>query len=120
MCVPASVMDMYAQNTYRNLSLSRIPSIFHVLDRLYWDCGKRSPRKLLAHPKTPIPGDLSTRLPRRLDQLELTYDLHSLSADRLIELLGPEFQALDHGGTASAPAAKAKPAKRRRIPVTVG
>jgi len=38
------------------------------------------------------PGDLRHRLPIRVRQLERTYDLFSLSADQLIELLGAEFR----------------------------
>jgi hypothetical protein len=38
------------------------------------------------------PGDLVHRFPIRIRQLEKTYDLVSLTADQLIELLGDEFQ----------------------------
>ena len=36
-------------------------------------------------------GDLTHRLPLRVRPLEMTYDLMSLTADQLIELLGAEF-----------------------------
>ena len=110
-------LDKFTELAFRRLSYTRLPNMPEVIDRIYFDVSKNQPRTGTAFGGSDT--DFGTRFPRRLDQLELTYDLHSLSADRLIELLGPEFQALDHGGTASAPAAKAKPAKRRRIPVTV-
>ncbi len=39
-----------------------------------------------------VPGDLRNRFPIRIRQLKKTYDLLSLNADQLIELLGDEFQ----------------------------
>ena len=36
-------------------------------------------------------GNLVHRLPNRIRQLEKTYDLHSLTADQLLSLLGEEF-----------------------------
>jgi hypothetical protein len=39
---------------------------------------------------------LVNRLPRRIQQLQRTYDLNVVDADRLIELLGPEFQAWEN------------------------
>ena len=116
---PVQQLDGYTESAFRSLAITRIGCIFEVLDRLYWD-PEIGGQRIGYGKATKTAANIDTRFPRRLDQLELTYDLHSLSADRLIKLLGPEFQALDHGGAASAPAAKAKPAKRRRIPVTVG
>ena len=37
------------------------------------------------------PGNLSHRRPMRIRQLEKTFDLMSLNADQLLELLGDEF-----------------------------
>lgn len=94
------VLDRYTEDLFRVLSITRLPAIFEVLDRIHWDEEAGRPRMNMAGPDT-FAGDLTHRLPRRLDQLTLTYDLHSLSADRLIDLLGPEFQRLDRGPQAS-------------------
>ena len=70
--------------------MTRIPCIFEVYDRLYWDDGRNRPRIGISGSK-PTPGNLSHRLPTRIRQLEKTFDLMSLNADQLLELLGDEF-----------------------------
>ena len=85
-----SVLDSLTSETLKRLFITRIPCIFEVLDRLYWDEAKKRPRPGAVSSK-PTPGNLSHRLPHRIAQLEKTYDLMSLNADQLLELLGPEF-----------------------------
>jgi len=87
---PINSLQSVVENTVRNLYLTRIPCIYMVLERLYLDpsTGKVKPRAIGPHV---FEGDLSYRLPRKLRQLEKTFDLHSLSADQLFELLGSEF-----------------------------
>jgi len=41
--------------------------------------------------ETVKPGDLRNRFPIKVRQLEKTYDLFTLNADQLIDLLGAEF-----------------------------
>jgi hypothetical protein len=90
---PVSVLDQYTELVFQSLYLTRIPSIFEVLDRLYWDEARGKPRIGVLDPRKAAPGDLRNRFPIRIRQLEKTYDLVSLNADQLIELLGEEFQA---------------------------
>lgn len=77
------------------LYLTRIPCIFEVIDRLYWDATRGRVRTGGLNPWPGSPGDLTNRLPLRIRQLEKTYDLVSLDADRLLELLGDEFPRHD-------------------------
>ena len=65
--------------------------MFEVLDRLYWDEDRGKARVGVVGQQV-RPGDLMHRFPLRIRQLERTYDLLSLNADQLIELLGDEFQ----------------------------
>lgn len=85
-----AVLDKLTTEVMKRLFLLRIPCIFEVLDRLYWD-----PRAGRARPgvtgSITRAGDLTRRFPTRIRQLEKTYDLAVLTADQLIELLGSEF-----------------------------
>ena len=74
----------------KRLFVTRLPCAFEVLDRLYWDEHKNRPRKGATSAK-PSPGNLAHRFPMRIRQLEKTFDLMSLNADQLLELLGEEF-----------------------------
>lgn len=85
-----STLDKWTTEVMKRLYLTRIPAIFEVLDRVYWDEGKGRPRRGLISPKESA-GDLTHRFPLRIRQLEKTYDLMSLTADQLLELLGDEF-----------------------------
>lgn len=85
-----STLDKLNTEVMKRLYLTRIPSIFEVLDRLYWDEKSKSPRKGITGNKIQA-GDLTHRLPIRIRQLEKTYDLQSLNAGQLLELLGDEF-----------------------------
>lgn len=85
-----SVLDHVTTESMKRLFMTRIPCIFEVLDRLYWDESRKQSRKGIVGSQ-PTSGNLSHRLPLRISQLEKTYDLMSLNADQLIELLGDEF-----------------------------
>jgi len=87
-------LDKFTQDIMKRLYLTRIDCIFEVLDRLYWDRQTNRPRKGVNSPGKITAGDLTHRFPTRIRQLEKTYDLMSLSADQLLELLGEEFSHL--------------------------
>lgn len=88
---PFSSLDQITDQVMKRLYLTRIPCIFEVLDRLYWDTGRQGPRRGIVDKQKIRPGDLVHRFPQRIRQLEKTYDLFSLTADQLLELLGEEF-----------------------------
>jgi hypothetical protein len=73
------------------LYMTRIPCFFEVLDRLYWDEKRGRARPGVTDFQKVTAGNLVHRLPIRIRQLEKTYDLHSLTADQLLSLLGDEF-----------------------------
>lgn len=85
-----SVLDHVTTDAMKRLFMTRIPCMFEILDRLYWDETRKRPRKGIVGSR-PTLGNLSHRLPLRISQLEKTYDLMSLTADQLIDLLGDEF-----------------------------
>ena len=87
-----SSLDTFSAEVIKRLYLTRIPCFFELLDRLYWDESKGRARPGATNSTKGTAGNLVHRLPVRIRQLEKTYDLHSLSADQLIELLGEEFQ----------------------------
>lgn len=85
-------LDKMTTEVFKKLFLTRIPCLFELLDRLYWDCANNRPAKGVVSPHKVSAGDLVHRLPTRIRQLEKTYDLHSLEANQLLEILGDEFQ----------------------------
>lgn len=88
---PLHSLDKFTEEVFKRLHLTRIKCVFEVLDWLYWDREKGRPRRgVLTRNKT-SPGNLITRFPTRIRQLERTYDLHCLSACQLLGLLGEEF-----------------------------
>lgn len=89
---PFESVDTLTDKLMKNLQLTRIPCIFEVIDRIYWDDKTNGRRKGLLHSSKVTAGDLTHRFPTRISQLELTYDLASLTADQLVALLGDEFQ----------------------------
>ena len=95
MTAPVSSLDQVTNRVMSRLFLTRIPCIFEALDRLYWDEERGKARAGIVDQKVVKPGDLRHRLPIRVRQLERTYDLFSLTADQLVELLGAEFQQRD-------------------------
>ena len=90
-----SVLDKFSSEVMKRLYLTRIPCFFEVLDRIYWEPELGRSRKGVVDAVRVTAGDLSHRLPLRIRQLEKTYDLQSLTADALIELLGDEFRFND-------------------------
>lgn len=87
-----SSLDKFTSEVIKRLYLTRIPCFFEVLDRLYWDDSIGRARPGVTNFTKVTAGNLAHRLPVRIRQLEKTYDLQSLTADQLIELLGEEFQ----------------------------
>lgn len=87
---PISTLDKVTTEVTKRLYLTRIPCMFEVLDRLYWDPKRQGPRKGIT-PNTARRGDLPHRFPARIQQLEKTFDLQSVTATQLVELLGDEF-----------------------------
>jgi hypothetical protein len=85
-------LDQVTVEIMKRLYLTRIPCIFEVLERLYWDDERGRARPGIVTRASVKPGDLIHRFPIRIRQLEMTYDLQSLSADKLIQLLGDEFR----------------------------
>lgn len=83
-------LDGVTTEVMKRLFLTRIPCMFEVIERLYWDEVRRKPRSGISGNR-PTAGNLRHRLPLRISQLEKTYDLMSLTADQLIDLLGDEF-----------------------------
>jgi len=89
---PLSTLDKMTSEVFKRLYLIRIRCIFEVLERLYWDPQRSKPRSGVVDSRTAKRGDLTHRLPIRIRQLEMTYDLLELNADQLLELLGDEFR----------------------------
>lgn len=88
-----SSLDKITTEVLKRLYLTRIPCIFEVLERLYWDPERRRPRAGITGNKVTA-GNLTHRLPLRISQLEKNYDLVDLNAEQLIELLGDEFSCI--------------------------
>lgn len=87
---PLSSLDAVTTEVMKRLYLTRIPCIFEVLDTLYWDAERSAPRRGITR-ALPTRGNLRHRLPIRIQQLEKTFDLQSVTATQLIGLLGDEF-----------------------------
>ncbi len=83
-------MDSATAEVMQRLYQSKIRCIFDVVDRLYWDVLQKRPKFGIPSQKA-TGGDLRHRLPVRIVHLEKTYDLMSLIANQLLELLGEEF-----------------------------
>lgn len=89
---PPSSLGKITEDVMRRLYLTRIGAIWEVMERLYYDPVRGRPKIGLTNTANPRAGDLLNRLPRRIRQLERTYDLQSLNADQLLDLLGDEFR----------------------------
>ena len=89
--VPLPQLDKVTEEVFKRLFLTRIPCVFEVLQRLYWDKKNGRARRGIVSPQKVKAGNLYHRFPIRIQQLERTYDLVSLTADQLIDLLGDEF-----------------------------
>jgi hypothetical protein len=86
---PIDSLDRVTKAIMEKLYLIRIPHIFEVLDRIYWNPNTNKVRKNIT--SVTREGNLTKRLPDVIKQIEVTYDLQSLNADQLIGLLGEEF-----------------------------
>lgn len=90
--VPLATLDKATVEIMKRLYLVRIPCLFEVVDRIYWDGNRGRIRSGMVNPSARITaGDLTNRFHMRIRQLEMTYDLQSLNADQLTTLLGDEF-----------------------------
>lgn len=89
---PISTLERVTELVMQRLYFTRIPCFFEVLDSLYWDPTRKRCRVGIVDPRKVVAGDLLHRLPTRIQQLQKTYDLQSLTANQLLELLGEEFQ----------------------------
>ena len=85
-------LDKMTTEVFKSLYLTRIPCLFELLDRLYWDSANGRPARGIVSPGKVSAGDLIHRFPTRIRQLEKTYDLQTLDANQLLEILGDEFQ----------------------------
>ena len=85
-------LDKMTTEVLKSLYLTRIPCLFELLDRLYWDSANGRPARGIVSPSKVSAGDLIHRFPTRIRQLEKTYDLQTLDANQLLEILGDEFQ----------------------------
>ena len=89
---PLHSITRAVQEVSTRLYLLRIGGLPDLLDRLYWDQERGRAKPGIADHRVTKPGDLATRLPTRVRQLEMTYDLVDLTADQLLNLLGDEFR----------------------------
>lgn len=78
------------EQTISRLFLMRIPAVSELVEQLYFDVNKQSPKRGI-FPKVTKAGDLRNRFPTRIKQLQLNYDIAGLDAGQLLTLLGPEF-----------------------------
>lgn len=86
---PAKPGDFVEQLCSRQERITN-PAIIEVANRLYLDPATGRPKRGSA-PNSPKPGTLR-RYTSTLDQLDLTYDLYSMTADDLIAVLPREFE----------------------------
>jgi len=89
---PFHTMPKVVSEISGRLALTRIKALPYLLDTLYWDPKTRRQKPGAVDPRTVREGDLMHRLPARVKQLEMTYDLVDLTADQLLNLLGDEFR----------------------------
>jgi hypothetical protein len=92
--LPVSTHGELTEQVMGRLYLVRPPAVQALIDRLYFDPIRgRAKRGII--PTKAKPGDLRNRLPVRLRQLLVTYDVAGMECDDLLELLGDEFKAWD-------------------------
>jgi len=80
--------DSITDEIIKRLSRIRIPCMFEVLDRVYWD---ETTQKLRKHAGSWGRRGNLRRFLRVIEHLEKTYDLQILDATQFINLLGDEF-----------------------------
>jgi hypothetical protein len=85
---PSSLTDWEEQFAAR-IQISKSPNIATALFRLYWDSSSEAPKRGAAA-NARKPGTLR-RFIDLMQQLDLTYDLSSISTDAILELLPKEF-----------------------------
>ena len=85
---PSSPGDYAEQLASRQERITN-PAIIEAANRLYYDQERQLPKRGAAA-NWPKPGSLR-RFGDLLNQLDLTYDLYSLSADDLLDILPEEF-----------------------------
>ena len=88
---PLSMLGKAVEETIKKLFVTRFAGVFEAIELLYWDPTAGRPKKNL----TPIPpraGDLKSRFPARLRQLQRTYDVAVMSGTQIVTLLGREFE----------------------------
>lgn len=91
---PVSGIDKVSEKVMERLFLTRIKGIYDALDKLYWDTSRGAPKRGLSDYSLVKRGDLMHRLPRKIQQLEMTFDLQDLDCDQLLNILGDEFRGL--------------------------
>jgi len=89
---PFHTMPKVVSEISGRVSLTRVKALPSLLDKLYWDSKAKRQKPGAVSPQVVTPGDLMHRLPTRIKQLEMTYDLVDLTADQLLNLLGDEFK----------------------------
>lgn len=85
---PSSLTD-WEEQTASRYQISSNPGIAEALYRLYWDSEKETPKRGAA-PNERKPGTLR-RFSDLIQQLDRTYDLISVGADAILDLLPKEF-----------------------------
>jgi hypothetical protein len=91
---PVHVHGEIIEQTMSKLYLVRLPAVREVIDTLYFDKKKNRPKSGLFSKKAYAkPGDLRNRLPARVRQLQMTYDIAALNGKQLLGLLGSEFSS---------------------------
>jgi uncharacterized membrane protein (GlpM family) len=84
------VSRLIANNKY----IINYPDLIEVIYELYWDFNSSRSKKDYLNER--IPGNI-TRFPTVLNQLMLTYDIFSLSAKEILDLLPREFDIWRQG-----------------------
>jgi hypothetical protein len=84
------------------LFVIRLPGVAEVVERLYYDPVRHKPKPGFTSENRR--GNLRKRLPIRVQQLMLTYDVAGMSADQLLDSLGDEFRTWL--GTAGSPSTR--------------
>lgn len=110
-CQPAHVMPDVVEQVASRPNLIESEAVVEVIDRLYWDASRDSPKTGFTSTKVPeiqSPGS-ARRIPEpgtlralemTLGQLQCTYDLRSMNADQILGKLPAEFDAWRDGSPA--------------------
>lgn len=87
---PLLRLGKIAETVMKKLYITRYPGAFEAIELLYLDLA--TGRAKAGAVSVNRAGNVMTRLPVRLRQLEMTYDLSELGGPRIVELLGREFK----------------------------